>query len=133
MAATIEIKYYNSFWLKKMPELTVVSSLNTEGTAPLTRTITVQSNAGVNTITVNGGVTDAINIGQDISYTVSNESYTNTIIYRVNTDPYGATILTLYNNTTVIIPVGTIITFGKITNPVWLPSVYSSSSYDWYI
>lgn len=133
MAATIEIKYYNSFWLKKMEEITSVSSLNAEETGPLTKTTTVQSNVGVNTITINGGITSLINIGQDISYIISNEIYTNTIIYREQTDPVGGTILTLYNNITVTIPVGTVITFGKITNPMWLPSAYSSNENDWYI
>jgi hypothetical protein len=34
MSATIEIKYYNSFWLKKMASITAVSSVNPNSTTP---------------------------------------------------------------------------------------------------
>ena len=136
MSATIEIKYYNSFWLKKMASIAAVSSLETTGTeagvAPNIATPTVQSNVGTNTLTFTNADALSIGIGQELSYTIG-VLYTYIIINKVTSGVN--TIVTLSKNILVAnVLVTTPITFGKILNNVWLPSVYENDpDTDWYI
>lgn len=136
MSATIEIKYYNSFWLKKMASITAVSSLETTGAeagvAPNTALPVTQSNVGTNTLTFTNADAISIGIGQELSYTIG-VLYTYIIIDKVIS---GAnTTVTLSKNILVSnVLITTPITFGKILNNAWLPSRYDNNvNTDWYI
>ena len=136
MSATIEIKYYNSFWLKKMASITAVSSLETTGdeagVAANTADTVGDMFIGDNTLTFLNADALSIGIGQELSYTIGT-LFTYTIIDKVIS---GAnTIVTLSKDIFIEdVPEGTSVTFGKILNSVWLPSVYKSDpDVEWYI
>lgn len=136
MSATIEIKYYNSFWLKKLASITAVSSLETTGAeagvAPNTATPVVQGDVGTNVLTFTNADALSIGIGQELSYTIG-VLYTYIIINKVIS---GAnTTVTLSKNILVAdVLITTPVTFGKILNSVWLPSLYENDTdTDWYI
>lgn len=137
MAATIEIKYYNSFWLKKMAEITKVSSLDIDEENPNTVASVGDAVIGTNTITVPNSTStfsaSSINIGQSVDYTISSILYSYTIVYKQLS---GAnTVITLSKNIVDnAVPNGTILSFGKIDNNAWIPSRYANSiNQDWYI
>jgi hypothetical protein len=136
MSATIEIKYYNSFWLKKMATIANVSSLETtgvtEGVGPNTAN-TIGTVTSGRELTITSIDAESIGLGQEISYTISSILYVHTII---NLAVSGAnTIIVLSSNIIAAsVPAGTVLTFGKITNNVWLPSRYDNNvNTDWYI
>jgi hypothetical protein len=135
MSATIEIKYYNSFWLKKMDTITAVSAVDPTSITPLPNTAPSVglSIVGQNTLTVINADATSVGIGQLISYTISGILYTYTIILKVigGSD----TVLTLSRPIEVVdVPSGTVLTFGRIINNAWLPSRYDSTpDRDWYI
>jgi len=137
MAATIEIKYYNSFWLKKVNSLTNVSSLTADGKLPNTTTPSVGSAIGTNTITVLNSLTtfsqESTGVGQTLSYTISGTLYTYTIIYKVVGG--STTTFTLSKNIQgSAVTTGTVLTFGKILNNAWFPSRYEEDiDKDWFI
>lgn len=137
MAATIEIKYYNSFWLKKVNSLTNVSSLTADGKLPNTTTPSVGSAIGTNTITVLNSLTtffqESTGVGQTLSYTISGTLYTYTIIYKVVGG--STTTFTLSKNIQgSAVTTGTVLTFGKILNNAWFPSRYAEDiDKDWFI
>ena len=117
MAATLELKYFNSFWLKKMDS--IVNILTTQGKATVTA-------AGSSTITLQQ-INLYIGVGQALSYTISNVVYNHVILYE------NGTVITLDTPTTVIIPVDTIISFGQITDFTYIPAPYAKGDNDWYI
>jgi hypothetical protein len=117
MAATLELKYFNSFWLKKMD--TIVEVLATEGLATTT-------GSGSSTITLQQ-VNIYIGVGQSLSYTISGITYNHTILYE-----NGLTI-TLNTPTTIPITAGTKISFGAITDFTYIPAPYAKGTNDWYI
>ena len=121
MAATLELKYFNSFWLKKMDS--IVNILTTEGLATITA-------LGSSTITLQQ-TNLYIGVGQALSYTVSGITYNHTILYE-----NGLTI-TLNTPTTVEILAGTKISFGKITDFTYIPAPYAggvpNGGNDWYV
>ena len=109
MAATLELKYFNSFWLKKMDS--IVNILTTQGKATVTA-------AGSSTITLQQ-INLYIGVGQALSYTISNVVYNHVILYE------NGTVITLDTPTTVIIPVDTIISFGQITDFTYFDNLTS--------
>jgi hypothetical protein len=119
MAATLELKYFNAFWLKKMDS--IVDVLPTES-------ITAEvSLADTNIITLFSP--DAfIGVGQSISYTIEDEPYTNIILYWDEIDT-----ITLIDNIPVEIPIGTVIQFGAITDFTHIPAAYDAGTNDWYV
>lgn len=135
MSAIIEIKYYNSFWLKKMATITAVSAVDPSTTTPAPNTAlpVVNSNVGTNTITITNADAASVGVGQLLSYTISGVEYVYTIILKV----IGATdtVLTLSSPITGSnVLTTTLITFGKIINNAWLPSRYATTANrDWYI
>ena len=134
MAATIEIKYYNSFWLKKLASITAVNYLNPSETDANTAKSTGLGVSGTNTVQISNANAASVGIGQILTYSISSVPYIHTIIYK----DVGVTdtILTLSNNITGpnIAVDSTILTFGKIINNAWLPSAYSASNdKDWHI
>jgi len=129
MATTIEIKYYNSFWLKKMNSITTVSPTSTAG---LTTVGAVLTGASVLKVAL---VSPLIyGPGQSITWTSSGVQ-TNIVTYVRSDSTY--TYFTLKNNLTANVPNGTTIYLGKIAENSYLPSQYPSATLetykDWYI
>jgi hypothetical protein len=134
MSATIEIKYYNSFWLKKMATIVAVSDVEPGSSPPVPNTAPTVFNKiiGDTTLTVVNAQATSVGVGQKVSYTLSGNTYTFTIILKV----IGGTntVLTLSDPLVTAVIAGTIITFGEIENNAWLPSRYASTTdRDWYI
>jgi hypothetical protein len=120
MAATIELKYFNSFWLKKLD--TVVDVFPAE--YPV-----FESNITENTITFDLSLV-SIGIGQSISYEVDGVTYTNTVFKRTS----GTKGIQLSTQMPDEVPVGTIIKFGIITDFSHIPEAYQSTpESDWYV
>jgi len=116
MAATLELKYFNSFWLKKMDS--IVDILTTEGkatasTAPSTTIALQQPNL-------------YIGVGQSLKYTINNVTYYHTILYE------NGTTITLDKPTTADIAANTLISFGEITDFTYIPASYTGGNNDWY-
>lgn len=78
MAATIEVKYFNSFWLKKLETVTAVSSLGYGGNTSTTAYSANSFSSGVSTINVTGNVLNVF-VGQVLSYTISTVKYSHII------------------------------------------------------
>lgn len=135
MSATIEIKYYNSFWLKKMASITAVSDVDPSVTTPTPNTAlpVVNSLIGSNTITITNADATSVGIGQLLSYTISGTEYVYTIILKVIGG--SNTVLTLSKPIAgADVLTTTVLTFGRIINNAWLPSRYTSTANrDWYI
>lgn len=125
MAATLELKYFNSFWLKKMDS--VVDVLPTES---LTDLVTPINSTTINLFLAN----PFIGVGQSFSYVVGVNTYYNTILYYD-----GATTITTVEPVPVAIPDNTVIQFGNITDfnhvPGWVipPHGYLAGPNDWYV
>jgi len=120
MAATLELKYFNSFWLKKLDS--VVDVLFTEGT-----TVEVTS-IGATTIVL-FSENAFIGVGQSFSYMIGDQPYYNTILY-YDKDTYTITVTTPI---TVEIPAVTKITFKAITDFSHVPAAYKAGDNDWYV
>jgi hypothetical protein len=120
MAATIELKYFNSFWLKKLD--TVVDVLPAEYRV-------LESDIVENTITFDLDL-GPIGVGQYISYEVGGVTFTNTVFKRVS----GPKVIKLSTQMPDEVPVGTIVKFGVITDFSYIPEAYQSTpESDWYI
>jgi hypothetical protein len=117
MAATLELKYFNSFWLKKLDKIT-----NVVPTTGVVKTTTIESNV----VEINTPNT-LIGVGQ----TVSSPTITldlPTIIYIDVTN----TIITLSSPQSFT--VGDIIEFGTITDFTYIPNAYEIDvEKDWYV
>ena len=111
MAAVIEIKYYNSFWLKKIDTMTVPSATWNGGVIVPSVVTTTLIGSPSSTLTLPAANT-AIGIGQTVSFIISNITYTHTVISNTGTTSIGIT-----PDTIVSIPIGTTLTFnGNISN-----------------
>lgn len=122
MAATLEIKYFNSFWLKKMKKVTEV--VNTTGKVD----------------EPGGAIDDAfitleeanpkINVGQKISWSSGVNAKTN-FVYSVD----GVTIY-LTTPLDAILTAGTTLTFGPLSDFTYIPAAYAEAEVkneDWHI
>lgn len=120
MSATIELKYFNSFWLKKLRSVVQV--------APTTVANSIDGDVaeGDTMITIDHAYAD-IGVGQAIYYTLFSQTYTLIIKSFDGLDIY----LTLPTETAI--PTGTSITFGDIVDFEHVPAAYSSNENDWYI
>ena len=117
MAAILELKYFNSFWLKKLD--TIVEVEDTEGTldvAASTATIVLTED------NVNVGV------GQTVSWTAPL--------------PLPNTFPTVYKKTndhefilseSVTLPIGTVLSFGPIQDFTYIPAAYAAGPTDWFV
>jgi hypothetical protein len=118
MAATLELKYFNSFWLKKMDSIVdVINTISeTDGDIAIGSSTMVLTTADL-----------FLGVGQLIEYTLGTTLYTNTILYIS-----GATI-TLLNPVDVLVPDGTVVTFGPIEDFTHVPAAYIAGANDWYV
>jgi hypothetical protein len=62
MAATIELKYYNSFWVKKIKSITDVANSTPTFSSQVDSTITISPGLGV----------DKMNVGQKVIIEIRN-------------------------------------------------------------
>lgn len=123
MAATIELKYFNAFWLKKLDP--IVDVIPTQGV--------ILNDVEINQDTFEFTNSNAfIGAGQSFSYVVDNVVYYN-IIYKLL--PSNKIMVVYAENITVIIPEGTVVTFGAITDFDHIPAAYEIGIYgnDWYV
>jgi hypothetical protein len=124
MSATLELKYFNSFWLKKMTSVVGVSPSETEND----NSVAVEALSGSTAITLDHEQ-DNIGVGQIIYYTISGNNYSSIIrAYTV-----GSAVITLQEPLAVTLPVSTGITFGEITDFKYVPQAYEEFDTDWYI
>jgi len=121
MAATLEIKYFNSFWLKKMKTVTEV--VNTTGKVDVTGVI------GDDSIILEEANTK-INVGQKISWTSGTSAKTN-FVYSVN-----GNIVYLTTPLDAILPANKILTFGPLSDFTYIPAAYAEADVeteDWHV
>lgn len=125
MAATIEVKYFNSFWLKKLETVTAVSSLGYGGNTSTTAYSANSFSSGVSTINVTGNVLNVF-VGQVLSYTISTVKYSHIISKITYVTLTNTTTFTLLTTTTVAGIGSTPLTFtGVVSNSM---STQSSST-----
>jgi hypothetical protein len=134
MAATIEIKYFNSFWLKKMNNITQVSP--TIGTGPLTVGASSTGDVFLKVLLINPIDLEKYGPGQQISWTYTSIVSTNVIANITSDATY--TYFKLLNPLTTDIGSGVVLEFGKIIDYNFLPGRYLSAGnfsylHDWYI
>lgn len=119
MAATLEIKYFNSFWLKKIKSVVAVS--NTEAT------VDVNAPIGQTYITI---ATSNPNIqpGQRAVWTISLGTITNYVLKVIGNNVYFTKPLTY------LLPANTTVKFGPLSDFTYIPAAYASDeANDWYI
>ena len=128
MAAIIELKYFNTFWLKKIKTIADVT--------PGVLNIAYASNSGT-TIVFGGAATDnQISVGQEFTITYQiggvDKKYTSTIVEAFPTEapPYFVAAVAPVD----VIPVPSPITFGKIIDFSNIPKAYEGTAdSDWLI
>jgi len=122
MAATIEVKYYNSFWLKKIASITAVVP---------GRQIAENVTQNGDTITITSSLPDTeMNVGQSVTILLSNSgTYTGFITERISSTEFKVSPTpspVLSGNVTII--------FGQIEDFTNIPNGYSGvDDNDWYI
>jgi len=121
MAATIEVKYYNSFWLKKIASITAV--------VPGTQIAGTFTQNG-DTITITSSLPDTeMNVGQSVTILYSSDTYTGFITERISDTEFKVSPIpspVLSGNVTII--------FGPIEDFTNIPKAYGSSNNDdWFI
>jgi len=118
MAATLELKYFNSFWLKKMDSIVDI--------VPTASETSSETEMGSTTIVLL--IEDLfIGVGQSIQYIVEETTYSNIILY------IDGTTITLVNPVQVTIPANTLISFGAIVDFDHIPAAYAAGPNDWYV
>ena len=120
MAATLELKYFNSFWLKKMDTIVNV----TNGSYITDSDVTVGSDTMILT-TPN----TFLGVGQSLEYTIDDVLYTNVVLYMLDPDS-----VVLLNPVEVEVPAGTTVLFGPIVDFNHIPAAYDPTPVsDWYV
>tara|TARA_Y100000385_G_scaffold58124_1_gene55881 strand:+ start:2943 stop:4574 length:1632 start_codon:yes stop_codon:yes gene_type:complete len=128
MPATLELKYFNTFWLKKIKPIVDV----TPNTVAAANTAVFASQVGaVITITASKTLTE-LNVGQEVSWLgITGTAY----VIALSNSSGANTEFTL--NTTQTIPASSVLTFGEIINFDNIPKAYldqnHSSVNDWYL
>ena len=129
MAAIIELKYFNTFWLKKIKTITDVT--------PGVPNIAYASNSGTTIIFGGTATVNQISVGQEFTITYQiggvDKKYTSTIVEAfptVNPNPYFVAAVAPVD----VIPVASPITFGKIIDFSNIPRTYTGTAdSDWLI
>jgi hypothetical protein len=121
MAATLEIKYFNSFWLKKMKTVTEV--VNTTGV------VEDEGLIGADFITLTEA-NPKINVGQKIAWSSGVNAKTNFV--------YSVDGVTIYLTTPLddILTALTTLTFGPLSDFTYIPAAYAEAeeeNEDWHI
>lgn len=120
MAATLELKYFNSFWLKKMDTIVNVANGSYTTDADIAIDSTTMILTTPNTF---------LGVGQSLEYTIDDVLYSNVVLYID-----GADAVTLLTPAEVLIPAGTVVSFGPIVDFSHIPAAYISTPVsDWYV
>ena len=115
MAAILELKYFNSFWLKKLD--TIVEVENTTGILDVAA-------SGTTIVLTENNIN--VGVGQTVSWTGAVEPYP--VVYKKVDD--NEFIL----SESVTIPDATTISFGPITDFTYIPAAYEGDTVkDWYV
>jgi len=132
MAANIELKYFNTFWLKKMKTITkVLPEAQIDPTTPLTvQNVTA---AGIE-VQSNTLLTDGIiNVGQEVVINYVNLGIPVNFVSYI-TEIVSSTVFKTKDTLQSLPPTGTPIIFGKIINFDQIPQAYASVvDSDWLI
>jgi hypothetical protein len=116
MSSTLEIKYFNSFWLKKLTSVVNVSSIGNGGNQSPVYYANAVSSGSVITCSVNAA---NVFVGQILSYTIGSAPSEITYSHIITKITFGSatTSFTLNTPITVSIPNGTTLVFtGSISN-----------------
>jgi len=119
MAAIIELKYYNSFWTKKIKTITDVADSTPTFSSQTGASITISSALGV----------DEMNVGQKVTIEYdTNSIYTGSIVERTSDTVF------VVSPTPPTLTSVTSITLGPINDFTNIPKAYAGTSdKDWYI
>jgi hypothetical protein len=136
MAALLEIKYYNSFWLKKMRTMQGVEPWpNATNTSPVP-TLAAAA-VGTNILKTGSLIVNTLGAGQSLSYYIGSLLKQNIITGYYLDAPNSAVYISLLNNLDTNVPIGTDIQFERIKDFNFLPGRYSNQfstdGEDWYI
>ena len=133
MAANIELKYFNTFWLKKMKNITkVLPGAQENSTTPLA--VQGVTAAGIQVQTTTLLIPDnVINVGQKVTISYTNLG-TPVVFNSYITEIVSATVFKTKDTLQSLPPTGTPIVFGKIINFDQIPQAYSLvEESDWLI
>jgi hypothetical protein len=114
MAAILELKFFNSFWLKKLD--TIVEVENT------TASLAIDADSPNITITADNG---EIGVGQTVTW--DGITIDNPYVYFKKDD--NEFVLSVPVN----IPSDTVLTFGPISNFDFIPNAYADGETDWFV
>jgi hypothetical protein len=116
MASTLEIKYFNSFWLKKMVSVVNTSSTGNGGN-PSPNYFSNAVAPGNTTITVNGS-TPNVFVGQVVSYTVGTAPSTTTYSHIVTNITFNGSVTTFTLSSPITITASSLTLFftGNVSN-----------------
>lgn len=118
MAAILELKYFNSFWLKKLDTIVEVEDTAAviSGDVANLPNITIASSNG------------EIGVGQTVSWKVDNIEETAFVYKKTGTTDTQFTL-----SESVTIPNETPLKFGPIANFDYIPNAYLASDTDWFV
>ncbi len=138
MAAIVELKYFNTFWLKKIKQITQLRSTAVavfDNESALTITVTPVLSPPLGTTTSPLDETQ-MNVGQEVSMTyVYNGNTINYSSYITERAPGSVSSFKVAEAPTGTVPASTEISFGKIINFDKVPQAYGSGnvSEDWLL
>ena len=139
MAAIVELKYFNTFWLKKIKQITQLKSTAVaifDNESALTITVTPVSPPPPLGTTTSPLDETQMNVGQEVSMTyVYNGNTINYSSYITERTPGSVSSFKVAEAPTGTVPANTEISFGKIINFDKVPQAYGSGnvSEDWLL
>jgi hypothetical protein len=119
MAAILELKYFNSFWLKKLDTIVEVEN----GIAKIAAATTLDP-----IITIGSGAASRLRLGVGQTVSWAGAPVPNPFIYKKN-----VTNTEIELNIPVSIAANTDLTFGPITNFDYIPNAYITGETDWFV
>ncbi len=136
MAANIELKYFNTFWLKKMKTITKVTpkAKDPDGNSFEIDTVTGAGIQVLNNISGNVNLTEGfVNVGQEVTISYINLGLP-VVFTSYITEIVSSLIFRTKDTLQSMPPTGTPIIFGKIINFDQIPQAYTSEEEkDWLI
>lgn len=114
MAAILELKYFNSFWLKKLD--TIVEVENTKGILDVAA-------SGTTIVLTEDNIN--VGVGQTVTWTGGPTPFP--IVYKKTNNK------TFVLNQSVTIPDATALTFGTIQDFTYIPAAYDAGLTDWFV
>ena len=137
MAATIEVKYFNSYWLKKMKSIQPVKPYTTNSEVDSYTYSFANGDIKFNLSGAGATIPSFIGAGQQLTYTISGVLYTFIIVGW--TDEGGGSYIVYLNkiiNSASFTETTTPISFGKITDFNYIPGAakyIENDTEDWFI